>query len=307
MPNSAAADPNDAHHLIRLLASVSIGAIASPPGRYCSRLLNELLFSNEIDQLAQLIQKILGESPAGAKEISANWLLNRQISQRCWRSMADSSFERVRRNALDSFFPHEHQVVRYMQNCNRGVLITTIHMGDYLHGLLRLCLSLSCQKKVFILRNRKWDPLEERAFEKFSTAGARVTVLRRQRSVALSAVRQLKRGNIVVALYDLSKQWGSTTRVTFFDRKMALVRGPAELAVLAQADILPIMFHYAGDGSRLIDSFPVVRSPAIAGVSLNATVQQITQTLVNQAERQIRRFPGQWHHWHLLPSMLADE
>lgn len=304
-------------HLGYLLAILSKSTTATAPGRFCYRWLNILLSGIETDQLSLLIQKILGESPTRAKEISTDWLLHRQLSQLCWQRMAGSSIDRARSNALDSLFPHKRQVVRYLQNCSRGVLITSIHMGDYLNGLLHLCMSTPSHKQVFILRNRKWDRQEERAFQKFSATGIKVTVLRRQRSVAITAIRQLRRGNIVVALYDLPGQWGSTTKVTFFDQQMALVKGPAELAILAEADILPIMFHYAADGTRVIDTFPIYRptsrggvSPediSLGGLSLELRVQQTTQYLIDQAERQIRKFPGQWHHWHLIPAMLADE
>ncbi|HJN52372.1 MAG: hypothetical protein QGI68_19555 [Pseudomonadales bacterium] len=306
MLKPTASDRPRASHLSGLLANLASGAVASRPGRRCCRSLNAVFFRRNTEHLARLIQKIMGESPAQAKQISADWMLYRQLSRRCWQSMADSSYSRVRSNALTSLFPHKSQVVRYIQNCDRGVLIASIHMGDYLHGLLHLCLSASSRREVFILRNRSWTIQEERAFQKFSNAGVTVTVLRRHRNVAIQAVRQLRRGNIVVALYDLSSQWGSTTRVTFFDHEMALVRGPAELAILAKADILPIMFHYATDGTPVIDSFPVYRSPPLRSVSLEATAQQVTQHLVTQAEWQIRQFPGQWHHWHLLPAMLAD-
>jgi lauroyl/myristoyl acyltransferase len=306
MDTTTIPDRNKPGHLPKLLARLRDGAFVTRQDR-CGRALHRLAYRRETDLLAEIIQNILGESFTEAKEISANWLLHRQISQRCWHSMAYSSFSRVRKTALDSLFPHKHQVVRYIDNCKRGVLIASIHMGDYLNGLLNLCLSASSGKEVFILRDREWDQQEDRVFKKFGVAGARVTVLRRQGNVALSALRQLRRGNIVVALYDLPRQWGSTTRVTFFDHQMSLVRGPAELAILAEADILPIMFHYGVDGSRIIDSFPVYRPPSHTRASLATSVQEITQHLIAQAERQIGQFPGQWHHWNLLPAMLADD
>jgi len=290
-----------------LLERSSKNVVATPSSRRYHRLVNGFLFGNETDRLAELIQKILGESPAEAKKISRDWLLYRQISQHCWQNMATLSFQKVCLNALDCIFMNENQVARYINNCPRGILITSIHMGDYLNGLLHLCLSASYRREVFILRTRNWEKQEELVFQKFSAAGIRVTVLRRQRSVALIAVKQLKRGNIVVALYDLPRQWGDTTRVTFFEREMSLVKGPAELAILAEADILPIMFHYENDGSQVIDSFPVVRTPSRKGICLYSTVQQLTQYLVTQAELQIRQFPGQWHHWHLLPDMLTSD
>jgi hypothetical protein len=304
----SASSQRHGHSLLnRLLADLSEVTVTSRSGRRCCRFLTELFYPNEIDELTELFQQVLGESPAHAKAISADQLLYRHISRRCWQRMANSSFSRVRKSALDCLFPHKHQVVRYIRSCQRGVLITTIHMGDYLHGLLHLCLSASSRRKVFILRNRRWDQQEERAFQKFAAAGSRVTVLRRQRNVALQAVIQLRRGNVVIALYDLNRHWGSTTRVTFFGHEVALVKGPAKLAILAQADILPIMFHYASDGSRAVDSFPAIRPCRHGSDSVEAAATRVTQHLADRAEQQIRQFPSQWHHWHLFPDMLADD
>ncbi len=62
------------------------------------------------------------------------------------------------------------------------------------------------------------------------------------------AVRALRKGDIVVVLYDLPRRFGRTVEVGFFGRRAHVVRGPAELAVLGHADVLPLFTHYDADG-----------------------------------------------------------
>ena len=78
----------------------------------------------------------------------------------------------------------------------------------------------------------------------------------------MTAVRALRRGDIVVVLYDLPRQFGRTVAVDFFGRHAQVVRGPAEIAVLGRADVLPMFTHYEADGVAVTEAKPVIAARA---------------------------------------------
>ncbi len=152
---------------------------------------------------------------------------------------------------------------------------------------------------MFVVRRNQWSDREERAFARIA-AGLALTVLRTEDRAAAVAVRELRRGAIVVVLYDLPPRFGRAVPVELFDECANVVCGPAELAVLGGADIMPIFTHYDASGASCVEAMPVVSARSTRWESVDARrarVVAITQRLWSLAEQQIRRYPAQWAHW----------
>ena len=66
----------------------------------------------------------------------------------------------------------------YLDACPRGVIVATIHLGDYLEGLRQLRLVLSAQKRILVVRRKAWSEIEARAFARIASTDLAMTVLR---------------------------------------------------------------------------------------------------------------------------------
>jgi len=167
-------------------------------------------------------------------------------------------------------------------------------MGDYLEALRQLRLVAPVERPIYVLRRGRASAAEQRAFARVAGA-ASLTVLRGGESLG-AAVRALRRGALLVALFDLPARYGRTAPVTFFAHPARFVSGPATLARLGRADVLPLFCHYADDLRPVAEAAPVFAA---------SCAEHATQQLCALAEQRIRARPAQWAHWSLLDELLV--
>ena len=110
-------------------------------------------------------------------------------------------------------------------------------------------------------------------------------------------------------LYDVPSRFGRAVSIEFFDRSANVVCGPAELAVLGRADIVPIFTHYDDSGASRVEAMPVLPARSLrqeSKAARDARVVAITQRLWSLAEQQIRRYPAQWAHWLWIRELVTS-
>lgn len=286
-------------HTRRLDAGLQVCGIGHPLRRKITARLLAAKAPRLRSGMAALFAEFLGEPAADALTLAADWLYYRSIARAGWlgeSARADSRPGQRQARVLD-----EAALGAFLSGSmgtSRGILMASIHMGDYLRGLAALGQCLQ-GRRVVILRRRQASPGEGAAFAAFSRAGIRFDVLRHDRTTAFSALRALKRGAVVVVLYDLTRRWGRTAPVRLFGREVQMVCGPAELAMKAGADMLPVVTGFDEGGCLEIRAGRVLAGAAGKGRDI------ILQQLADFAEQAIRTRPAQWHHWPLLPEMLA--
>jgi lauroyl/myristoyl acyltransferase len=192
----------------------------------------------------------------------------------------------------------------YLKECRLGVVIATIHLGDYLEGLRQLLGSVG-QKQVFVVRRKAWSELEQRAFARVAPKGLAWTVLRTGRGAAATAVRELRRGNVLIVFFDLPRSFGPTVEVDFFGHRANVVRGPAEVALLGRADVLAVFTHYDETGGSIVEAMPVIAARPCPHESRARRVEEISQQLCKWAEQRIRRDPAQWANWVWIHELMT--
>jgi hypothetical protein len=277
------------------------------PLRFCVSLFRmSLSIARHYKSFADLIQQVLGESRQRSLAIIKGWVLHTVVSRFCWIKLAERGYPNANSACSELHFLDKQAVVNYLNSHQQGLVVATIHMGDYLNTFFTLSRSISGDRRVYVVRNKSWSSEEEKLINRFQSKQLSVTVIRHDSAAARKIIRQLRRGNIVILLFDLSDIWGGTTTVRFLGRPMEIVRGPAELALVGRADILPIMCHFDDRCTPVAEAFPVIRPSTVTAQNLTETTQQITQMLVDIADQHIRKHPEQWHHWQLIPRMLSQ-
>jgi predicted LPLAT superfamily acyltransferase len=264
--------------------------------RALSRLVAAPLLSQRVAALQCCFEVLLGETSAAARELVYDWFFYKQLERGSWAGTAGGRDGSV---LLDA-----RRVGAYLDQCSRGIVVATIHMGDYLEGLRQLRLACVVERRVFVIGRREWSEAQQRVFDRIYGADTELTVLRRGNRSAATAIRELRRGAIVVVLYDLPARYGRTAAVDFFGRAANFVRGPAELAVAGGADVLPLFCHYDDDGAAIAQIMPVIPALAVGGGERAARVVIVAQRLCALAEAQIRRHPSQWAHWSLVNELI---
>lgn len=245
--------------------------------------------------LTALISRILHEPERRARSIALGAIDENERSRRLWQRLAAAPQEEAFALARDVNAPDLWQIANFIGRSPRGVVVTTIHGGDYLLGLLRLRLALgSNEKRILIVRKKEASDIETGVFSQFTLDDRPVEVVRHAENRALNLIKALRQGHIVVALFDLPASYGPTIEVCFLGESMHLVRGPAELAQLGRADVVPMCCARVAGQSNAFFHAPI----------RPRTTSATSQALAAIASRHIITFPRQWQHWYHVPEML---
>src|SRR5512139_2788906 len=225
------------------------------------------------EAITYAFEKLLGESATAARPLLDDWFFYRRLENESW-----SNGRASRGWLLDA-----QSVGAYLKECPRGVVIATVHLGDYLEGLRQLLVWIG-HKLVFVVRRKAWSELEQRAFARIAPKGLAWTVLRTGRGAAATAVRELRRGSVLIVFFDLPRSFGPTVEVDFFGHRAHFVRGPAEVALLGEADVLAAFTHYDEPGSSIVEAMPVIAARPRSHEGRASQVEEMSQQLCKWAE-----------------------
>lgn len=173
-----------------------------------------------------------------------------------------------------------------------GTVILTGHFGNwellaYAHGLLGHPITLvhrAMRNKVF---NEAIDAIRRKA-------GTRTI---EKRAAAKEALRVLKQHGILVVPADQNQVFSFGVFVDFFGLAACTTPGPARLAMLTGAPILPVFLVREGESGRhRVEILPDVEvaSTGDRETDIRVTTQRCTAIL----EEMIRRYPEQWVWFH---------
>ncbi len=283
------------HRIHQLLQRTSHwGAFNGPCRAVLRTTLPHTLERGEREALMRLMGWLLGEPRHVCRTILQEFLYHRAVSAKRW---ADVMARRVTTAAvIERVALGDDETLRhYLQARAPGVVVTTFHAGDYLSALLKLASLLPAGRCIYVLRRAGGRGREDNESLPKLLPGARV-VLDDGHGLR-TGVRALRAGHLLAVLCDLPRPWGATTPVSLFGRTLAWTRSAADFALLGRADLLPLTSHLEPDGTCVANPGRVI--PAGSVVPRSAM-----HSLGRLAQQQIRRFPGQWHQWPLLPDML---
>ena len=255
----------------------------------------------QITQVANSMQLMLRESPTESMRLANRWKLLRSKSDSTWQWIIDQNAKEIERFLYKIEIEDENILANYLSGTDSGIVLSTLHMGDYLLSGLRLLIRMG-DKKVIIPRRKvkKFNSV----FSILSAFDIDYEVVPKGPGSARYFLQCLRKGNIVILPYDLSQGWGKTATVDFMGRKLNWVIGPAYIAYLSQAVVVPFYTTVNGDECKChIDQ---VLDLSLSNLHLN-TYFDFAQHLVSLASRVIRTYPEQWHHWNLIPEMLSNE
>ena len=174
----------------------------------------------------------------------------------------------------------------------KGAVILTGHFGNwellaYAHALLG--------KPVTFIHRPMNNPLFEETLSAMRTqAGTRIV---RKKAAARAALRCLDNREIVVVPADQNQGLRLGIFVNFFGGLACTTPGPARLAILTGAPIIPVFLVRQGGSDRhRIHILPLVE-PSSSG-DRHADILDTTQRCSDVIEKMIRDHPEQWVWFH---------
>lgn len=174
----------------------------------------------------------------------------------------------------------------------RGVVVVTGHFGNfellaYAHGLLG--------RPITLVHRPMNNALVDRAITDLRAAAGTVSLPKK--SAAKAALRALHRHQVVAIPADQNQTRRYGVFVDFFGLPACTTPGPARLAMLSGAAVLPVFLLREGSSGRhrvlVLPEIPLVRSG-----DRDADVIANTQRCTAVIEELLRRYPEQWIWFH---------
>ncbi len=236
------------------------------------------------DQASELLVSVLLQEPLER----ARLLLRRQ-------ALGQELLRQRQQQALGvKGTPHwpEHTAYRAWLRQNPGSrILVTLHMGHYREAFHWLAAEAEPGRRVISLQRERDDTHSHRHLV---DERLQHEVLGRGLDSTAGIVAALRSGATTLAiLCDLGPRFGATEAVTLFGQPSRLVRGPALLAILGRAPLVPFV-TLSRNGRDCILMAPVIMPQLLAGETLAHGVQRITATLAQCIERWVRMAPEQW-------------
>ncbi len=259
---------------------------------------------NTKNVLAQIIGDTLGEPTEKSLQVAEEWLSFRERTRRIWMDGEGLTFEKTKIRAMNIRLLDTHAIKNYLESRRSGLAFLSIHMGDYLHSILRL-ISYTSPRDVLILRKKDVSHNEMMMYNKLAKFGHTVSIVDQSYARVRKAIRLLRTGAVLVALHDLSSNWGRVAVVRAFGRKLQWSCGPISIAVAGKCSVLPFYCFQEG-GLEYCHIMPVRDYQYRNNGNEKKFVAEEVEKFASQAEYYIKMYPSQWSHWPLIPSMLQE-
>lgn len=170
----------------------------------------------------------------------------------------------------------------------RGVLIVTIHFGNWDHGAAALAAyGYPVNAIADTFRYPKMNQLVQGSREKLG-----MKVIPRER-VGLGVFRALRQGETLAMLIDVPAP-DSSIQVPFFGAPAEVSSAPARIALRTGAWVVPAVVLRGPEDPTIIRPIIDVSLRYDATGPEEEDVHRLTALIMASLERQIRRYPDQW-------------
>lgn len=257
-----------------------------------------------IERVAAIMRLVLNLRPEESSALATRWwcrvLEIRSSWERAARMETDEAVERskefegIQLDSLRDLVASEP----------RGLVLATIHMGDYLTALLAIARSLR-GRPFTIVRRREVSPRDANVFGKLERLGLDVEVIvTSERSATMRLARRLRSGSAAILFFDLHSGFGKAQPVEFLGQQVQWVEGPVRMAAACNAILVPFAATKnpeTGSNQLHVDSAVEFARPHVSAAERSA----VLRWLAAFAETQVRLHPDQWLHWSQFPRMAS--
>ena len=224
------------------------------------------------------------------------WERQRRIYRTMW-SFGWCLSERYERLTTDRPFHLEPEAIEHWNEVAqpaRGLVLVTAHLGNYEVGSM-LPAQLE-HRRVHLVREPEVDAQAQTFLQNvlagFTQARYRMHFQSDDPMQGMELLDALRRGDIVAVQGDRPRAGGRSIDATLFGRPFPLPPGPAALAWIADAPLLPVFVFREGRRRYTVAFRPPIR-PLRTG-DRAADLTAIMRRVAAEIEWAIRRAPHQW-------------
>lgn len=171
----------------------------------------------------------------------------------------------------------------------KGVVMASVHSGNW--ELILPTLAALGYPVVAVGKKQRNKDMDRFIYEYRGITGAEVTYSSGVRDI----IRLLEQKKIIGLLFDQDAH-GTGTFVDFFGRPASTPPGPAVLARMKGAPIVPVFIEQQSNGKHLLRIFPIVWQEKTS--DKDGDILCTMQLLTKMAEEHIKAHPHEWFWLH---------
>jgi len=271
-----------------------------------SNILYRTLWRKSLDPMTSVATSILGESQERAKLVAKGCALSniRFWSDYSMLAYADDTYAQKR---IEEISCKDMSVLELVNRSRRPLILLSVHLGNYLSGFIKVLSELDLHdRELLTFRLLEETELERLAYRHFKSRVGTFSVARLgNEGGLLKAVRLLKAGGIVGTFADLHRGFGPTAEVSLFGVPCDLIVGPAYMAVLTKAIVLPIALCPDDNGREQLTFKTPIDATIRPGENKDIAIQRVMNEIARNTESFVRHNPGSWLMWPNLGAYLS--
>lgn len=178
-------------------------------------------------------------------------------------------------------------------------------MGNFPLGFLKLMATVKNDRKVFAFKVNEQSANEQALFAMFQTTTQDIEPLRVAENGGKRAFLELRKKNVVAMMVDAEVHVQSRKAVSFLNHNCLMQSGPAVLAALTKAVILPIINYEDSSGRLVVQVEPTIDPNQYARLSNDDAVSRLTQRIADIMEKWVRIDPSQVQRWPSIVETLS--
>lgn len=183
-------------------------------------------------------------------------------------------------------------------------ILVSYHFGDFIYGNNVLaCHEAAQRQQYFLTQLPSTAAFISNMNHCFGEArfSRRIQITADSTTPAALVARLRSEPCTLLTFADLPPGFGEPTPLRFLGREAWFPKGPAVLALMANAPIVPVLNWRQGATNR-VQIYPLISPKLRDGESLQQASSRITQNLVNILEAALLHNPWQWRYLSALPS-----
>lgn len=196
-----------------------------------------------------------------------------------------------------TFVYSDGDLLRRTVTSGKGTILLAAHLGNWELSGLRLTKMATGKVNLVMVRNDD-SYMQQFVDERLNTRGVNVIDPRDPLGASLAIHGALQRGEVVCMLGDRVFGEQPSCRVQFFGRSARFPLGPFHAAAITGAPIVVCFLMQEGDREyHLHIDQPIFINAPRRGPQRRAALEAAAQAWATRLERQVRRYPMQWHNF----------
>ncbi|MFK8018622.1 MAG: hypothetical protein AB8B86_02545 [Pseudomonadales bacterium] len=254
--------------------------------------------------ISHCVQWMLRESPTMANLIASNREMSMEALNQHWDSTLKANMEDIVLKANELPIQDIERLRAFIDKRDAGIVVATIHMGDYITAITALAIQLRRERVVLVHpKSMGYKQLEQ--LTSIQSLPFNVVLIEQNGLRSFQQVcKELQNKSMVVMFYDQPKDQNDYYETDLLNRRVRWVKAHITAFSITNSLLVPFITTSSPSGIQceLQQCFARPRGTKDSADYFDS----VARDLIDTAGRYLKLYPSEWHNWPLVPEMLYE-